>query len=213
MAWVERLFRTFKSAELELRPIHHRLADRDRAHALLCLLASSVEWHMRRAWAPLLFDDEASPDAPWFRSRPSTALPSRKQGASPSPTPFVLRSASAPSLPYLSNRAKRTRGLRADPNSTAISQILTQLKSRAGRSKTSLAEERLSIEALRVLATAASGEPQLYHVDFALPTMTVYGNIDHHRSLWELRFGQRYRVTSNIIFGKARESASYSPTQ
>jgi hypothetical protein len=172
MAWAERLFRTFQSAELGLRPIHHRLADRDRAHALLCLLASSVEWHMRRAWTPLLFDDEASPDAPWLRSRPSTALPSRKQGASPSPTPFVLRSASAPSLPYLSNRAKRTRGLRADPNSTAIPQILTQLKSRAGRSKTSLAEERLSIEALRVLATAASGEPQLYHVHFALPTMT-----------------------------------------
>ena len=47
MARVERLFRTFKSAELELRPIHHRLADRDRAHVMLCLLASYVEWHMR----------------------------------------------------------------------------------------------------------------------------------------------------------------------
>jgi transposase len=62
LAKVERLFRTLKSAELELRPIHHRLADRVRAHVLLCVLASYVEWHMRRALAPLLFDDEASPD-------------------------------------------------------------------------------------------------------------------------------------------------------
>jgi transposase len=62
LARVERLFRTLKSPELELRPIHHRLAERVRAHVLLCLLASYVEWHMRRALAPLLFDDEDSPD-------------------------------------------------------------------------------------------------------------------------------------------------------
>jgi transposase len=62
LARVERLFRTLKSAELELRPIHHRLADRVRAHVLICLLAYYVEWHMRRALAPLLFDDEDSPD-------------------------------------------------------------------------------------------------------------------------------------------------------
>jgi transposase len=62
LAKVERLFRTLKSAALELRPIHHWLADRVRAHVMLCLLASYVEWHMRRALAPLLFDDEASPD-------------------------------------------------------------------------------------------------------------------------------------------------------
>jgi hypothetical protein len=61
-ARVERLCRTLKSAALELRPIHPRLADRVRAHVLLCLLASYVEWHMRRALAPLLFDDEDSPD-------------------------------------------------------------------------------------------------------------------------------------------------------
>jgi hypothetical protein len=62
LARVERLFRTLKSAELELRPIHHRLAKRVRAHVLLCLLASYVEWHRRRVLAPLLFDDEDSPD-------------------------------------------------------------------------------------------------------------------------------------------------------
>jgi Transposase DDE domain len=62
LAKVERLFRTLKSSELELRPIHHRLAERVRAHVLICLLAYYVEWHMRRALAPLLFDDEDRPD-------------------------------------------------------------------------------------------------------------------------------------------------------
>ena len=187
--------------------MHHRLADRGRTHVSLCLLASYVEWHMRRAWAPPLFDDQASPDAAWPRSRPRTALLSRKQGASPSPTPFVLRSASAPSLPRLSNRAKRARGLQADPNSTAIPQILTQLKSRAGRSKTWLAEIRLSIEALRVPATAASGEPHLYHVHFALPFMTVYGNARHLGSRQVLRNSGHCPASPSIIFGKAWKSA------
>ena len=55
---VERAFRTMKSVDLKIRPIHHRLADRVRAHILLCMLAYYVEWHMREAWAPLLFTDE-----------------------------------------------------------------------------------------------------------------------------------------------------------
>jgi hypothetical protein len=55
---VERAFRTLKSVDLQIRPIHHRLADRVRAHIFLCMLAYYVEWHMRQAWAPLLFADE-----------------------------------------------------------------------------------------------------------------------------------------------------------
>jgi len=58
---VERLFRTLKGLELKVRPIFHRDANRVRAHIFICLLAYYVEWHMRRALAPLLFDDE-SPD-------------------------------------------------------------------------------------------------------------------------------------------------------
>jgi hypothetical protein len=57
-ACLERAFRSLKSINLELRPIHHRLADRVCAHVLLCLLAYYVEWHLRRTWAPLLFEDE-----------------------------------------------------------------------------------------------------------------------------------------------------------
>ena len=51
---VERAFRTLQTADLQVRPIHHRLADRVRAHLFVCLLAYYVEWHMREAWRPLL---------------------------------------------------------------------------------------------------------------------------------------------------------------
>ena len=54
---VERAFRSLKSVDLKVRPIHHRRPDRVRAHVLLCMLAYYVEWHMRQALAPLLFDD------------------------------------------------------------------------------------------------------------------------------------------------------------
>ena len=78
LAQVERAFRTLKSQELEIRPIHHRLAGRVRAHVLVCLLAYYVEWHMRRALAPLLFADEqpqqqTSPVAPARRSASAQA--------------------------------------------------------------------------------------------------------------------------------------------
>ena len=58
LAQVERAFRTLKSVDLRIRPIHHRLADRVRAHILLCVLAYYVEWHMREAWRELMFSDE-----------------------------------------------------------------------------------------------------------------------------------------------------------
>ena len=55
---VERAFRGLKTADLQVRPIHHRLADRVRAHLFLCMLAYYVQWHMCEAWRPLLFADE-----------------------------------------------------------------------------------------------------------------------------------------------------------
>lgn len=58
LAGVERAFRSSKSVDLHVRPIHHRLADRVKAHVLICMLAYYVEWHMRRKLAPVLFDDE-----------------------------------------------------------------------------------------------------------------------------------------------------------
>jgi len=61
LAEVERAFRTLKSIDLEIRPINHRHADRVRAHVFLCLLAYYLEWHLRRAWAELTFEDEQPP--------------------------------------------------------------------------------------------------------------------------------------------------------
>jgi len=60
---VERAFRTFKGPELQIRPIHHRLEDRVRAHVFLCMLAYYITWHLRHAWAPMLFKDEHPPVA------------------------------------------------------------------------------------------------------------------------------------------------------
>jgi transposase len=58
LALVEQAFRCLKGIDLLVRPIHHRTADRVRAHILLCLLAYYVEWHLRQVWEPLLFEDE-----------------------------------------------------------------------------------------------------------------------------------------------------------
>jgi hypothetical protein len=58
LATVERAFRSLKSIDLKVRPIHHRTAERVRAHVFLCMLAYYVEFHMREALAPILFDDD-----------------------------------------------------------------------------------------------------------------------------------------------------------
>ncbi|HSX83666.1 MAG TPA: IS1634 family transposase, partial [Candidatus Saccharimonadia bacterium] len=58
LAVVERLFRTLKGIDILVRPIHHHQEKRVRAHIFLCVLVYYVEWHMRQALAPLLFDDE-----------------------------------------------------------------------------------------------------------------------------------------------------------
>lgn len=54
---VERAFRSLKTVDLKVRPIYHRLPDRVRAHVFICMLAYYVEWHLRQAWAPILFED------------------------------------------------------------------------------------------------------------------------------------------------------------
>jgi hypothetical protein len=59
---VEADFRSLKTVDLELRPIHHRRAARVRGHVLICMLAAYLTWHLRRAWAPLCFTDQHPPD-------------------------------------------------------------------------------------------------------------------------------------------------------
>ncbi|MHB1554618.1 MAG: IS1634 family transposase [Acidimicrobiales bacterium] len=58
---VEADFRSLKAIDLDLRPVHHYLEDRVRAHVLICMLAAYVIWHLRQAWAPICFTDEVPP--------------------------------------------------------------------------------------------------------------------------------------------------------
>jgi hypothetical protein len=62
LARVERDFRSIKSIDLDLRPIHHWTETRVRAHVFICMLAAYLTWHLRQAWAPLTFTDEHRPD-------------------------------------------------------------------------------------------------------------------------------------------------------
>jgi hypothetical protein len=64
LANVERAFRCLKAIDLQVRPIHHWTEPRVRAHVFLCMLSYYVQWHLERAWAPLLFRDEQRPTLP-----------------------------------------------------------------------------------------------------------------------------------------------------
>lgn len=70
LAQVERAFRSMKTVDLDVRPIHHRLAKRVRAHVFLCMLAYYVVWHMRQRLAALLFDDHDPESARKARTSP-----------------------------------------------------------------------------------------------------------------------------------------------
>jgi hypothetical protein len=90
LANIERDFRIIKTDDLDLRPIHHRLDDRVKAHVLICLLACYLVWHLRKAWAPLTFTDEhppqrANPVAAAQRSPEAEAKASTKHDADGNP--------------------------------------------------------------------------------------------------------------------------------
>jgi len=76
---VEHAFRSMKTMDLKVRPIHHRLVDRVRSHVLLCMLAYYVEWHMRQALAPVLFDDHEREAAE--QARRSIVAPAQRSKA------------------------------------------------------------------------------------------------------------------------------------
>ena len=79
LARVERAFRCLKTTDLDIRPIYHWVSPRVRAHVFLCMLAYYLEWHMRQALAPMLFDDhdraagEALRASPVAKAEPSPA--------------------------------------------------------------------------------------------------------------------------------------------
>jgi DDE family transposase len=90
LANIERDFRIIKSDDLDLRPIHHHLEDRVKAHVLICMLACYLTWHLRKAWAPLTFTDQAPPKrdnpvTPAQRSAAAQAKASTKHDAAGNP--------------------------------------------------------------------------------------------------------------------------------
>jgi len=83
LARVERDFRSIKSIDLDLRPIHHWTESRVRAHVFICMLAAYLVWQLRQTWAPLTFTDEnrpkaADPVAPAQRSHAADAKAATK---------------------------------------------------------------------------------------------------------------------------------------
>jgi transposase len=122
---VERAFRCLKSVDLKVRPIYHHLAERVKAHVFLCMLAYYVEWHMRQALAPILFDDDD----------PQAAEAARNSIVSP-----ALRSPKA----YGKDHSKRTEdGLPVHSFQTLLKDLATLTRN----------EVRVGAQTLHMLAT------------------------------------------------------------
>ena len=128
LADVERWFRTLKGLDIRVRPIRHREQRRVRAHLFLCLLAGYLEWHLRRAWAPLLFDDETLADARRTRDPVAPAKPTErsrhKKASRRSDDGWPLHSLDT-LLGELATRCRNTCRVPADPSAPALS-VLTE---------------------------------------------------------------------------------------
>ena len=87
---VEWDFRSMKAIDVDLRPVHHRLEDRAKAHALVCFLATYVTFHLRRTLGPLTFTDTAPPTptdpvVPAARSSSAKKKDAKKKNAAGEP--------------------------------------------------------------------------------------------------------------------------------
>jgi transposase len=126
LALVEQAFRCLKGIDLLVRPIHHRTADRVRAHILLCLLAYYVQWHLRQVWEPLLFEDEElvvdrrtrDPVAP-ARASESARRKKKTHTTSGGLPVQSLRTLMA----HLGTRCRNTCLVSADPHHTPFQQV------------------------------------------------------------------------------------------
>jgi transposase len=126
LSQVERAFRCLKGIDVLVRPIRHRTEARVPAHIFLCVLAYYVEWHMRRALAPLLFEDE---DLPAARPRRDPVLPAQPSASAKAKkathtTPDGLPVHSFESLiAELASRARNTYRLKSDESKLTFTQI------------------------------------------------------------------------------------------
>ncbi len=126
LAQVERAFRTLKGMDLLIRPIRHRTEDRVPAHIFLCLLAYYVEWHLRRAWAPLLFEDEQLAELRRQRDPilPATGSPSAQEKKLTRQTADGFQVNSFDTLmAALASRARVTYGLKSEESTPTFQQV------------------------------------------------------------------------------------------
>jgi hypothetical protein len=136
LAMVERVFRCLKGIDLRVRPIHHRTEPRVRAHFFLCLLAYYVEWHLREALRPLLFEDEQLPQARQTRDPVAPAQPSpsvkRKKAVRRTEDGLPVHSFDT-LLATLGTRCRTTCRMTADPTAPRFQQLTepTSLQARA----------------------------------------------------------------------------------
>jgi transposase len=123
---VEQAFRCLKGLDLLVRPIHHRTAERVRAQILLCLLAYYVEWHLRRAWESLLFEDEELAED---RRRRDPVRPARASGSARLKKKTHATAGGLPVhsfrslLAHLGTRCRNTCAVTGDPKGTTFHQV------------------------------------------------------------------------------------------
>lgn len=130
LAEVERAFRCLKGIDLKVRPIYHRVPDRVRAHIFLCTLAYYLEWHMRKAWASILFEDE-------------------ERGAS-----RQQRDPVAPARPSASVRRKKA--LRKTPDGLPVHSFQTLLRNLATRCRNTCAmKSERAVNSFRQITNAS----------------------------------------------------------
>ncbi len=126
LSHVERAFRCLKGVDLLVRPIRHRTAQRVPAHIFLCMLAYYVEWHMRRAWAPMLFEDDELEQARRQRDPIRPAVPSasarRKKATHTTPEGLPVHSFDT-LLAELASRGRNTYRLKSHDSSLTFTQV------------------------------------------------------------------------------------------
>ena len=131
LADVERWFRSLKGLEVRVRPIRHREERRVRAHLFVCLLAGYVEWHLRRAMAPLLFEDETREAARRTRDPVTPAKPTprarEKKARRRTDDGLALHSLDT-LLAELATRCRNTCRVRSDPAAPAFSLLIEPTK-------------------------------------------------------------------------------------
>jgi hypothetical protein len=138
LADVEQAFRSLKSADLRVRPIHHRSDDRVRAHILLCMLAYYVQWHLKRAWEPLLFEEENLTALRRRRDPVAAAKPSantQRKKATRRTAAGLPAQSFATLLRELGTRCRQTCRVMSDPSGSTFAQVteLTPLQAEAFR--------------------------------------------------------------------------------